>query len=75
MVPSLRSLSLLSGYSHDVPSDTRRDGAGDAGVTKLELAEKQNRNKPWRHFSYTRKGRMSWADWFTVRARAHTEAA
>lgn len=34
----------------------------------IERFERSNRNKPWRWFSMTRRGRMSWADWFAIRA-------
>ena len=34
-----------------------------ARTRKIEAVERQ-RKVNWRHFSMTRAGRMSWADWF-----------
>ena len=34
---------------------------------KLEAHERNTRTKKWLHFGMTRRGRMSWADWFTGR--------
>lgn len=38
-------------------------------LTKLEKHEKRWRERNWRHFSYTRKGRMSWSNAFCDRIR------
>lgn len=35
-------------------------------ATKLETHERRWRERSWRHFSQTRRGRMSWADWFPL---------
>lgn len=33
-------------------------------LRKLEKFEKHWRERNWSHFSYSRKGCMSWANWF-----------
>jgi hypothetical protein len=34
---------------------------------KIEAVEKTRRNINWRYFSNTKRGSMSWADWFRFR--------
>jgi hypothetical protein len=33
---------------------------------KIEAVERSYRKVNWSRFAYTRKGRMSWADWFPL---------
>ena len=38
---------------------------------KIELVEKRQR-RSWQHFSMTRAGRMSWANWFVLQGMDFT---
>ena len=38
-----------------------------AATARLEKHEKRWRERPWKHFYMTSRGRMSWANWFVMR--------